>query len=244
MTDRMRDDELATTLAALGNELAYPRPAEMASAVRARIAARPRAVAWWRRSAIAPALLTAVLLLLVVALGIPGVRAAAQEFFRIGGIEIFPVPSLSPRPSQPGGVVPPGDEVTLAEAQRRVDFTVRQPSGLGAPDAVYVDSTQHVSLVYRSALVVEFRATVDPAFFGKTIGPGTRLENATVNGAAAYWLEGAPHFFFYRTAAGEIAQETLRLAGNTLIWVEGGVTYRVEAPVSKDQAVAIASSLR
>ena len=241
----MRDDELDATLVALGRQLAYPRPVATAAAVRARIAARPRAIAWWRRWAIAPALLTAVLLALVVAFGLPGVRAAAQEFFRIGGIDIFPVPSLSPRPSpsgSPGGVVPPGERVSLAEAQRRVDFAVREPSALGAPDAVYVDSARHVTLAYPSALVVEFRAVVDAGFFGKIIGPDTTLENVTVNGSPGYWLQGAPHFFFYRTADGLIQQETLRLAGNTLIWVQDGVTLRLEAPVSREMAVRIAES--
>jgi len=247
----MREEELETTLFALGRQLAYPRPTRMADAVRARLAA-PRPLPWWRRYALAPALVTAVLLFAVLLLGSPGVRAAAQEFFHLRGVDIFPVPSLptlTPRPSpSAGGSVPgggvPGDRVTLAEAQSRVHFTIRQPSRLGTPDAIYVDQAEHVTLVYGAAQVVEFRATVDAGFFGKLIGPDTKLEQTTVNGDPAFWLEGAPHFFFYRLENGTVLQETLRLAGNTLIWVHDGVTLRLEDQVSKDEALAIATSTR
>lgn len=252
---------LEATLVALGRDLAYPRPTAMAAAVRARLVARPRPVPWWRRYALAPALVAAVLLLIVVALGSPGVRAAAQEFLHLRGIDIFPVPSvpsLTPRPSAaPSSGLILGDRVTLAEAQRRVHFLVRQPAELGTPDEVYVDLAERVTLVYRdrpgippspatgiAALVVEFPGTVDATFFGKAVGPDTTITQVTVNGAPGYWLEGAPHFFFYRLENGSVLQDTLRLAGNTLIWVENGVTLRVEANVPKETAVRIAASLR
>jgi hypothetical protein len=256
----MREDELETTLFALGRQLAYPRPTRMADAVRARLAA-PRPLPWWRRYALAPALVTAVLLFAVLLLGSPGVRAAAQEFFHLRGVDIFPVPSLPsltprPSPSSSQGLVP-GDRVSLAEAQQRVHFTIRQPSELGTPDEIYVDPSEHVTLVYEhapgipvspatgvAALVVEFRGSVDATFFGKAIGPDTTLESVSVNGSAGYWLAGAPHFFFYRLENGSVLQETLRLAGNTLIWVENGVTLRLEANVPKDVALRIAANFR
>ena len=233
----------------------------MAAAVRARLRERPRPVPWWRRYALAPALVTAVLFLIVVALATPGVRAAAQEFLHLRGIDIFPVPSvpsLTPRPSaSPSSGFIPGDRVTLAEAQRRVHFAIRQPAELGTPDEIYVDSAERVTLVYRdrpgipqspatgvAALVVEFQGAVDSTFFGKGFGPDTTLTQVTVNGTTGYWLEGAPHFFFYRLENGSVLQDTLRLAGNTLIWVENGVTLRVEANVPKETAIRIASSLR
>ena len=261
MASRYPADDLEATLVDLGRRLAYPRPAAMAPAVRARLRERPRPVAWWRRYALAPALITAVLLLIVVALGSPGVRAAAQDFLHIRGIDIFPVPSvptLTPRPSaSPSSGFIPGDRVTLAEAQRRVHFSIRQPAELGAPDEIYVDAAERVTLVYRdrpgippspatviAALVVEFEGSVDTGFFGKAVGPDTTLTQVTVNGVTGYWLEGAPHFFFYRLANGTVLQDTLRLAGNTLIWVERGVTLRVEANVPREAAVRIAESLR
>lgn len=259
MSSRVLDDELDATLVDLGRHLAYPRPTAMAAAVRARLRERPRALPWWRRYPLAPALVTAVLLLVVLALGSPGVRAAAQEFLHLRGIDIFPVPSvptLTPRPSSSAGLVP-GEHVTLAEAQRRVQFTIRQPAALGTPDEVYVDSGDRVTLLYRerpgipqsaatgvAALVVEMRGTLDASFLGKAVGPDTTVANVTVNGVPGYWLEGAPHFFFYRLENGSVIQDTLRLAGNTLVWVQDGVTLRVEANVPKETAVRIAESMR
>jgi hypothetical protein len=261
LASRYPEGELEATLADLGRRLAYPRPGPLAAAVRARLAERRRPMPWWRRYPLAPALVTAALLLIVVALGSPGVRAAAQDFLRLRGIDIFPVPSvptLTPRPSaSPSSGLIPGDRVTLAEAQRRVHFTIRQPAALGTPDEIYVDPAERVTLVYRdrpgipqspatgvAALVVQFPGTVDSTFFGKAIGPDTTLTQVTVNGVTGYWLEGAPHFFFYRLENGSVLQETLRLAGNTLIWVENGVTLRVEANVTRETAVRIAESLR
>src|SRR5207249_605229 len=57
-------------------------------------------------------------------------------------------------------------------------------------------------------------------------------------------LAGQPHQFFFRDPAGTMQPETLRLAGNTLLWEDGALTYRLEAQVSLEEAVRIASSLR
>jgi hypothetical protein len=155
-----------------------------------------------------------------------------------------------------------GERVTLGEARQRLHFTVRVPTAapLGDPDAVFVDTSggnDRVTLLYGersgmpptqvpavSALVVEFRGAVEPTFLGKTAGPDTRVEAVTVNGGPGFWLEGAPHFFFYRDAAGNVLQETLRLAGNTLIWEQDGVTLRLEAQVTRELALELAASMR
>ena len=60
----------------------------------------------------------------------------------------------------------------------------------------------------------------------------------------AYYLSGQPHQFFFFDPAGNLQPETLRLAGNTLLWDQDGYTYRLEAQVSRDEAVRIASSFR
>jgi len=79
---------------------------------------------------------------------------------------------------------------------------------------------------------------------GKVVGPDTTLEQVTVDGAQGFWLAGAPHQFFYRDAYGNFIQETLRLAENTLIWERNGTIYRLEAQVSKVDALRIAASFR
>ena len=94
-------------------------------------------------------------------------------------------------------------------------------------------------------MVVEFKGTLDAPVLGKAVGPGTTLEAIPLSsGNAAYWLAGQPHQFFYFDSAGKIQPDTLRLAGNTLLWDAGGITYRLEAQVTREEAVRIASSFR
>lgn len=263
MAERLDDIQLEATLVEIGERLDYPRPTRMADAVRARLR-EPRRRARWLlgRVGLAPAAVTAALLLIVIALALPGVRAAATEFLRLRGIDIFPSASIAPRPSASPTITFPGERVSLDEARRRVHFAIKTPvdARLGEPDEVRVDvagTNERVTLVYArrvsipvspeagvSAVVVEFQGHVDATLFGKAVGTGTRLDSVNVDGAPGYWLEGQPHLFFWRDNAGGIQQETLRLAGNTLIWERDGVTYRLEAQVGRDDALRIAASFR
>jgi hypothetical protein len=261
----MTDNELEATLTDVGKRLAYPRPTRLADAVRARLRERPSRLWWDVLRSPRYAFATLAVLALVVILAVPDARAAAGEFLRLRGIDLFRVEAVAtptatavPRASFAGALV------TLDEARRRADFTVRAPtdSRLGAPDEVYrgLDPTgthDVVTLVYTarpgipvsreagvSALVVEFRGRVDESLFGKALAPGTFIEAVLVNGGHGYWIEGEPHLFFYRDASGDARAETLRLAGNTLLWVQDGVTLRLEAQVGRDEALRIAASFR
>jgi len=267
--ERMTEQELDATLAEVGERLAYPRPTRLADAVRARLR-EPRAGHWWGalrlpRYAFAPILATLALLALVVVLAVPDARAAAIEFLHLRGIDIFRAPAIA----TPAATAVPratfaGTLTTLNEARRGADFAVLAPADarLGAPDEVYRGKSPNgthdvVTLVYTiragipvsreagvSALVVEFRGRVDEGLFGKVAGAGTRIEDVTVSGGRGFWIEGEPHLFFYRDESGNIWNETLRLAGNTLLWEQDGVTFRLEAQVSRDDALRIAASFR
>jgi hypothetical protein len=267
--DRMSEQELDATLAEVGERLAYPRPTRFADVVRARLR-EPRPGRWWDvlrspRYAFAPVAATLAVLALVIVLANPDARAAASEFLRLRGIVIFQAPAIATPSATPAPRASfAGRLVTLDEARRGADFTVRAPTDpqLGTPDEVYrgqsPDRTHDVvTLVYAtragiavsrdagvSALVVEFRGRIDEALFGKVAGAGTRIEDLTVNGGKGFWIEGEPHLFFYLDEAGMVWNETLRLAGNTLLWEQDGVTYRLEAQVSRDVALRIAASFR
>ena len=95
-------------------------------------------------------------------------------------------------------------------------------------------------------LLTEFRGDVSPdaAPVGKMLGPGTRLDMLTVNGGEGYWIEGAPYLFFYQDANGQIQQETIRLASNTLLWQQGTVTVRIESGLGREGALRVAESMR
>lgn len=230
-----------------------------------RLAASPR-------YGFAPALVTLAVVLVAILLVSPEARATATDILRLRGVEIFrgPVPSPSPTPTrQPSptastslGPLGLGEAVTLAEARRRAGYPVLLPAdaALGTPDEVYVRAIAggtQVSFLYRvrpgippspqagvAGLVSEFGGRLDVNILGKVAGPGTRLETVTVNGGPGAWLEGQPHEFFYSTGSGSFVTESLRLAGNTLIWEQDGRILRLEAQVDKATALRIAASFR
>lgn len=220
---------------------------------------------------LAPIALTLVVILAAAAALSPQVRAGAAEFLRLRGIDLFPVPAVpTPTASPASAVATPtatprlalGSRITLAQALGTTEFRVRLPSDplLGEPDEVYratgPTGTQ-IAFVYvdragipRSAvgvaaLVHQFRGGgLDASFLGKGIGPGTRVEELTVDGARGFWIEGEAHLFFYRDAGGNVHQETLRLARNVLLWERDGVLLRIEAQLTKAQALRVAGTMR
>jgi hypothetical protein len=122
---------------------------------------------------------------------------------------------------------------------------------LGAPDGVYADRPSaggaraaSVSVVYlaRRGLPAATRGigallTVlpggDPAIVKKLAGTGTSVEFVDVDGAFGVFLSGEQH----------VVGPPNRLAGNTLIWVRGEVTYRLESALGRDAALRLARSV-
>ena len=262
MTERLDDRDLERTLSDIGARLDGPKR-DMWPAVRTRIAER-RAKPWWsrlhlERGAFAPVAATLAIILVAGLLLTPRFADALGHLLSIPGLQIYRVPeSPTARPN----ASPPtfaGQRVTsVTEASRVAGFTVRTPAALGEPSAIYVETAPvRVTIVYASvkgiplspqagvsAIVVEFKGTLETQVMSKAIGPGTTLDAVPLGSGVAYYLAGQPHQFFFRDPAGNIQPETLRLAGNTLLWTDGGVTYRLEAQVGLDEAVRIASSLR
>jgi hypothetical protein len=264
MPERLDDRELERTLSDIGTRLDAPKR-DLWPAVRARIVER-QARPWWARlgldgRALAPIATTLAVILVAAFLLTPDLAARAAEVLGLPGAQIFRVPTTpTPMPTTGAYVSFPGQRAaSVAEATRLAGFTVREPAALGPADEIYVElAPLRVTLVYRtrqglpvtalpgvSALIVEFKGSLDAPILGKAIGPGTTLEAVPLSsGSAAYWLAGQPHQFFYRDSVGNIQPDTLRLAGNTLLWDAGGITYRLEAQVTRDEAVRIASSFR
>jgi hypothetical protein len=154
-----------------------------------------------------------------------------------------------------------GSPVSLDEARRGVLFPLQLPTDplLGAPDQAYLQQThigRAVTLAWGpraglpagvtgvAALLTEFDGFVNPDQFQKVIGPGTTVTPVSISGTTGYWLHGAAHFFVSPTATGgNWDEQRVRLAGDTLLWNVGSVTYRLEAPVAQDVAIRIAESL-
>jgi hypothetical protein len=133
------------------------------------------------------------------------------------------------------------------------------PAALGEPDAVRLavpaGGPAVVSLLYGprrglpptrvagvGLLATAFRGSVAVEFLGKLAGPGTRVERVSVDGASGVWLEGEPHFVFHRAPDGSIAEGTLRLSENTLLWEHGELLLRIESRLGRDDALRVAGS--
>jgi len=244
--------ELELALVELGRGIEYPPTPDLASRVRARIAAerapKPRFDFLPTRRA-----LVVALAVLAVSLGalmaVPGTRAAILEFFGLRGVSIERVDTLPTVPK--AAELNLGARVGLDEAGELADFELVVPDRLGRPDEVYFldfPPGGMVSFVYGSAeepraLFTQFRATVEDTFF-KKVEAGTEIQAVTVGGQPGFFLSGEPHVFGYLDAEGQFREETLRLVGNVLLWERNPLTLRLEGDLSRDEALEIARSVR
>ena len=207
----------------LGTAVAFPATPPIAAFVADRLR-QPSRRPWLGRPvsrALVLALLATVLL----------VGIAAAIGIALGGLRVVFGPAPSPLPSMLAG---PGlgEPTTLAEARDTVTFLYRERDGFPA------DPSTNVGLI-----VTQFRADIGPEVFEKLVNSGVRVTATHVGDRDAWWIAGGEHFFFYRDAQGNVVDTTLRLAGDTLIWEEAGVTHRVEGAPSLADAIRVAESL-
>ena len=249
--------ELERELRDLGAAVAFPPTPDVAAAVRRRVeAAEPaRRGFGFRRG------LVVALAVLVVAVGavmaVPTARTAILEWLGLRGVTIERVPTTptaTPTVSEVDDLGL-GRPVAVDEARRRVAYPLAvPPEELGRPDGVYFSEEApggQVAFVYLDdedeirVLFSEFRAGLDADFISKTAGPETEIEPVTVDGAPGWWLAGEPHEFVYLDReTGKVRLETLRLAGNTLLWQRGELTLRLEGDLSREEALRIAEGVR
>jgi hypothetical protein len=241
--------ELELALRDLGGGLEWPAEPQLDQGVLRRIREAPAG----RRGLPRRALVIA-LAVFVVATGavfaVPQTRAAILEFFHLRGVTIQRVEELPTVSVQTGLGTFLGDQVTLAEARQQAHFDVVVPRELGDPDEVYFQTGPPaggmVSFIYGASddprvLFTQFAGSVDEVIF-KKVAADTKVQAVTVDGQPGYWLEGA-HFFAYLDRDRNMQSEQVRLAGNVLLWERGTRTLRLEADISKEEALRIAASV-
>jgi hypothetical protein len=229
--------DLELALRQLGNELGWPAEPSLAPAVAARLReprrrrlGRPLALAFLPQKVLRTSwgpLLALLVTALAVALAVPPARSAILDFFGIGGVEIRRVETLPPLPAERAA---PGVRVTLEEARNQVDFDLVVPEGY---ERVYW-SPGIVTFVWRDRLLMELAG--DELILKKVVDQDTKLDFTDVHGYPGVWLEGAPHGLF-------IPGGEKRLAGNVLIWVREGVTFRLEGDFTRERALELAGTL-
>jgi hypothetical protein len=243
--------DLQRELELLRAEIELPATPDLAGAVRERIAAGGRerlAPSPARRRPITPRrrlvlALVAALVLLAALAAVPSARDAVLDLFGLQGETVEVRPELPQREIAPGFRL--GERVALDEARARADFHVLIPETLGSPQRVYLSDEVRggeVTLSYRDGelLVSQFRGGVHPDYAGKIIAETNTVERIP----GGVWIEGAPHFFFYRDPDGSVREDSLRLAGNVLLVERGPLLARIEGAPSKQRALEIADSLR
>lgn len=241
--------DLERALRELSSELEFPLTPELAAPVGRRLRSR-RPPAWrWRRPLVV--VLAVLLAALAAVLAVPPARTALLELLGLEGATIRRVDRLpAVRADAPLRL---GDRVSLVEARRRARVPVRVPrrNGYGEPDAVYLDATVPggaVSLLYGSErdvriLLTTLRGTTERPFVDKAAGSGTSIEPVVVDGETGYWLEGDPHVVIFRSPDGDVREERLRLAANTLLWEDDGLLLRLEGDLAREEAIRVAQSL-
>lgn len=259
----MTDAELESALRNLAHHIQYPIRPDFAEATRRRLTRQDRALQRrWRFSPMRVALAAAAIVFLAIGAtlaSIPSARATLAHWFHVPGVIVNSVPSSPPRAL--GSSLDLGQVTTLSSAQQQVNFTIKQPhlKQLGTPAAVYLRPSpggSQVSFLYgpRSGfpeagttgvglLVSEFPGSTNGPVMGKLVYSGSKVVEVTVNGQPGYWIEGA-HEFFYEGPNGEFEQDTVRLARNTLLWSDNGVTFRIEGNIAQSTAIAVATSIR
>ena len=207
------------------------------------------------------ALLALVVAAAAIGIGVPGIR-----------IDLRPLPSQTPAPtaSAPGpspstAVIspepttrptPPGPElgpmVSLDQARSEAAFGLLVPTaaGFGDPTEVHLTGVRpfsRVTLWYapQRTLLTEFLGEIQPDAFQKLVGGGTIVEPVKVGQADGWWIAGAPHelILSIRDPDGQTRWQDVTVTGNVLVWQAGSVTVRLETPLDRDPAIAVATSL-
>jgi hypothetical protein len=212
----------------------------------------------WKPVAVAAALVVALLAGSLVAF--PSVRETVADWLGVRGIGITVVPTLSPLPTSYRSFLI-GRPASLEEARAAVAWPVLVPEDplLGPPDEVYLDRAHRdgaVSLVWGARaglptasttgaglLLTEFRGSINEQFFQKFVGPGSTIERVHVGDRIGYWISGAPHEVVVLDPSGEPILDTIRLAGNVLMWEDGELTLRMESELGRDDALRVAATV-
>ena len=239
--------ELEQALRAAGGNLDFPQTPDLSGPVRQRLAEGRRPRSWGSRRTLVIAL-AALLVAMGAVMVVPQARSAVLDWLGIGNVTIRYVENI-PASSLATGNLGLGERVSLETARERAGFAVMVPT-LGdlddRPKVYFREDAGQVGFLYGSEEEPKLLITQAGASGAveKLVNIGaTDVELVTVRpGDAGAWLSGDKHALFYPQADGE---EPFRLVGNALIYeTPGAVTVRIEAEVSKDEALRIARSMR
>jgi hypothetical protein len=232
---------LDDALRALAPDVGFPPTPELRRGVAERRAAPVAEWRGWRWTR--PVLLAAVITLLVAA-------SAVALAWALPGLRIVPVASVPGAPTLGtdlalGGALPPGEPQPFAVG------------GLGPADGAFVsrDGTV-VTLVFAprdgmpelgrgvGLLAQRVEGTLDVPMVMKLVEEvDARVVPISVDGLDGFWVTGPPHLVRYIGEDGREHSEMTRLAGDTLVWQDGEVLYRIESAIGLEASLRLAESV-
>ncbi|MEO6713818.1 MAG: hypothetical protein ABIM89_10365 [Mycobacteriales bacterium] len=155
----------------------------------------------------------------------------------------------------------PGTQSSLDEVRAAVAFEPLLPPALGPPDRVLFEkdvANGMVTMVWQAtpslpaaagdigAVLTQFAPEFgdDFPYWLKSVQSEGRLDSVRVGGRDATWVEGGHRLDFrIPDAAGWTQVASSRIAANTLVWVQNGVTVRLETALTREAAIRLAESL-
>lgn len=185
-----------------------------------------------------------LLSLALVGVGVSPVGAEVAEWFGFHGVVVTTdpeAPTGSPEVPRVDG------ELTVDQAAALAGFRPAVPEQLGPPDDIGVSADLRlVSMSWDPATpgsgairLDQFEAELAP-FFWKTVVDSRPVLVGTHEGL---WIPG-PHEVVVLDESDQEETVPPRLAAQTLIWVDGARTLRLEGELTLVEAVALAESVR
>ncbi len=249
MSDELARMELALERVAVAES--YPPTPQLDAGVRARIESAGRQAhrpprAWGLAITMAAAIVVAGTT--VVGAVSPAREALADLFDRISIFQAEEVPTGLPANIR-------GQPVTLEEAEERLGRRILLP--LDENGAEIVPSR----ILYQQLIPSDFNAIAlfyegrkhgtpfilleTDAGLGKGLAPEAKAEPVdNLGDGEAYWLEGTRVVQLYDESGNFIRESQRQTDSNTLVWVQGGLAFRLESDLSKDDAMKIAATIR
>ena len=189
---------------------------------------------------------------LAVGLSLMVVATVAALAWVLPGLRITPVASVPAAPTADlGAGLTLGEPIPVAEAP----FTV---GALGPPDAAYeIADGSVVSLVYAAhdglpemddagigLLIQRIDGELDATMVEKLVEEvGAKVTPVRIDGADGFWIEGPPHLVRYLAPGGAVRAEMTRLVGDTLVWQQDGILYRMESALGLAESRRLVASV-
>ena len=179
-----------------------------------------------RRWPLAVALVAAAAV--AAAFAVPQSRGALLRFFHLGGVSVERVDSLPPASLRTSLGTPIDTAAATALLGRPFALDGVQLYRAGRVVSAVVDGT---------LLFSELNVGNDVGIFKKYYGAGTAVTSVSLAaGTPALWLHGKPHVVVVPPVL------PARYAGNTLVWLHDGITFRLEGralTLARARAIAL-----